>query len=280
MEADLAKTDRTALVDRLADDVLAALDARRQIVPLSDRYSGFDLDAANEVNARVCFRRRARGERPIGRKLGFTNRNIWEEYKVYAPIWSYMYDTTVRDAGPDPVRFEVASVIEPRLEPEITLGLARAPEPGMDEVALLECIDFVAHGFEIVQSLFPGWKFAAADTVAGFGLHGALLLGPRLAVTDANRVVWLERLRTFEVRLSLDGSEIDRGIATNVLGGPLTALKNVVSVLAGDPYNPPIAAGEIVTTGTITRAFPMKPGQIWKSSFVGAPFAGLTLFVV
>jgi 2-oxo-3-hexenedioate decarboxylase len=33
-----------------------------------------------------------------------------------------------------------------------------------------------------VQSIFPGWQFSAPDTVAAFGLHGALLIGPRHSI--------------------------------------------------------------------------------------------------
>jgi 2-oxo-3-hexenedioate decarboxylase len=54
---------------------------------------------------------------------------------------------------------------EPKIEPEIMLGLSRAPSPEMDDAALLSCITWVAHGYEIVQSIFPGWTFAPADTV-------------------------------------------------------------------------------------------------------------------
>lgn len=267
-------------VERIAGEVLATFDALAQMASLSGRYPGFGLDEAYRVTACVADMRRKRGERPIGRKLGFTNRTIWEEYQVYAPIWSYVYDTTVRDIDPAVSDFDMSSVVEPRIEPEITLGLERTPEPGMDEAALLGCVGWVAHGFEIVQSLFPGWKFTPADTIAAFGLHGALRLGPRHAVTDANRPVWLARLSTFEIHLSRNGHTLDTGHARNVLGGPLSALRNVVEVLAGDPSNPPIAAGELVTTGTVTRAFPMNVGEVWSSAFEGAPFEGLMLRLV
>ncbi len=54
----------------------------------------------------------------------------------------------------------------------------------MDEAALLGCIAWVAHGFEIVHSMFAGWRFAAADTVAAFALHGAYRLGPRRPIAE------------------------------------------------------------------------------------------------
>ncbi len=268
------------LIDEIAGKVMAALDGRKQIAPISDREAGFDLEVAYAVTARVLDLRRARGERPVGRKLGFTNRNIWDEYNVYAPIWSYMYDTTVRHVDPADAEFELASVVEPRIEPEITLSLKRAPEPGMDEASLVDCLDWVAHGFEVVQSLFPGWIFNAPDTVAAFGLHGALMLGPKHAIVPANAREWLARLTSFEVQLSRNGAVVDTGHARNVLGGPLSALRNVVEVLATDKLNQPLAAGEFITTGTVTRAFPIARGETWSSAFTGAPFEGLTVRIV
>ncbi len=48
---------------------------------------------------------------------------------------------------------------------------------------------------------------------------------------------------------------MERGQGSNVLGGPLSALRHLVELLARDPHNPPLQAGEIITTGTLTRAF-------------------------
>lgn len=67
-----------------------------------------------------------------------------------------------------PGALDLAPFVEARIEPEIAFGLRAASEPGMDERALLDCVAWVAHGFEIVQSLYPGWRFTAADTAAAF----------------------------------------------------------------------------------------------------------------
>lgn len=257
----------------LAREILAAADAHRPLAPLSERPGGLDLTRAYRVTAALRHLRRARGERPIGRKIGFTNRTIWTEYGVYAPIWGDMFDTTLQPLRPDEA-VDLSRLFEPRIEPEIAFGIARAPEPGMDEAALLDCIDWVAHGFEIVQSVFPAWRFAAADTVAAFGLHGLYRIGPRHRLDDGNRSDWLHRLARFEIVLARDGVEIDRGEAANVLGGPLSALRHLVALLAEDPVNPPLAEGEIVTTGTLTRAFPVAPGERWQTSLHGIPLAG------
>jgi 2-oxo-3-hexenedioate decarboxylase len=70
---------------------------------------------------------------------------------------------------------------------------------------------------------------------------------------------------------------MDRGRAANVLDGPLSTLRHVVAVLARDPVNPPLAAGEIVTTGTLTRALPIVPGQTWTTALRGVSLAGLSV---
>lgn len=270
---DHATIDRTA-IDAVADEAFAVLNTGQQIAPFSSRLPGFDFDAAYHVTAGVRQRREAAGATVIGRKIGFTNRTIWEEYGVSAPMWGYLYDLTVDDlAGLGGVK-SLAGLAEPRIEPEIMFGLGKAPTPGMDERALLGCIDWVAHGFEIVQSIFPGWIFTLPDTFAAYGLHGALLIGPRHAIA-AERDAWEGPLATCEIALLRNGEVVDRGHATNVLDGPLSALRHFNDLLAEDPVNPPLAAGEIVTTGTLTRAFPVAPGETWSTRLSGIDLAGV-----
>jgi 2-oxo-3-hexenedioate decarboxylase len=250
---------------------------RRQIAPLSDGNPAFDLASAYRVAAAMRDLRQNRGERVVGRKIGFTNTTIWAEYGVQAPIWGYVYDSTLHRLADLDAPFSLSTLAEPRIEPEIVFGLARLPEPDMDEAALLTCIEWVAHGFEIVQSHYPAWRFTAADTVAAFGLHGALLLGPPEPITAANADGWLRALASFDISLERNGRTVDEGNASNVLGGgPLAALRHLVGVLAHDPDNAPLAAGEIVSTGTLTRALPVAAGETWSTSLAGLPLSSIT----
>lgn len=260
--------------DDIAAEALDAFDASRQIAPFSGRRPGFDLALAYRAAACIRERRMARGELPVGRKIGFTNRTIWPEYGVWAPIWGDMFDSTARDLPASADGFTLGRFAEPRIEPEIVFGLAHAPAAGMDDAALLGCIDWVAHGFEIVQSIYPGWRFAAADSVAACGMHAALLIGPRRAVGD-DEPRWLAALASFEIELSCDGVPVDRGRAANMLDGPLAALRHLEQALANEPLQPALAAGEIVTTGTLTRAFPIAAGQTWATALNGVPLDGI-----
>jgi 2-oxo-3-hexenedioate decarboxylase len=255
----------------IAKEVLAVLGTGRQLDPFSKVYPDFGLKDAYNVTATVRAGREARGERSIGRKIGFTNRTIWSEYGVYAPIWGYVYDRTVSDLRVDgPLEVFLSGLAEPRIEPEIVFGLAAPPTPGMDEQALIHCIDWIAHGFEIVQSIFPNWLFQASDTVAAYGLHGRLFIGPRHSAA-ARREAWARELSRFEVDLFRNGALVDHGAAANVLDGPLLALRHLAETLAEDGLSPALAAGEIVTTGTLTRAFPVAEGEEWNTQLTGIP---------
>jgi 2-oxo-3-hexenedioate decarboxylase len=261
-----------------ARTILAAHEHRRPIPPPSGWDPGLDLPAAYRVAEAVRRLREDRGERVVGRKIGFTNTTLWDRYGVRAPIWGYVYDTTLRDraALAEPVRLE--AFVEPRIEPEIVLGLARIPEPGMDEAALIGCLDWAAAGFEIVQSLFPGWRFTAPDTVAAFGLHGLLVVGERVRITPGAARAWRDRLADVSVDLLRDGAVAARGSGRNVLGtGPLAALAHLVTVLANDSRALPLVPGAVVTTGTLTDVLPMASGQIWDLKFAGSSFPGLNL---
>ena len=258
----------------IAAEAFAVLDTGHQVSPFSARFSAFDLDEAYRVTAAIRQMREMRGEMPVGRKIGFTNRTIWAEYNVYGPVWGYVYNRTVHNLAEIGDTFSLVGLAEPRIEPEIVFKLALAPAAGMDETALLACIDWVAHGFEIVQSIFPGWKFSAPDTVAAFGMHGALLIGPRHSIA-AHAEDWSRTLSTFEIYLKRDGTVVDHGRAKNVLGGPVSALRHLVEILARDQVNPPLAAGEIVTTGTLTRALPLSDGETWTTELTGVALDGI-----
>jgi 2-oxo-3-hexenedioate decarboxylase len=263
----------------IATELIAILGTGHQIPSFSAQYPDLELDDAYQVADIVRRLRESRGERVAGRKIGFTNRAAWASFSVTAPIWGYMYDHTIRDLPDGNSTFPLNGLSEPRIEPELILELASPPMPGMDEWALLGCIAWVAHGFEIVQSVYPGWTFTAADAVAAFGVHGALLIGTRHDIAG-NRERWLEPLSSFKVDLGRNGESMAHGHARDVLGGPLTALRYLVDLLANDEISPPLAAGEIITTGTITRAFPVTIGETWTTKLDGAALEGVRVRLV
>lgn len=255
--------------DALAEQVLAAREAGRPIPPLTDNIA-LDVPAAYRVAAALRRAREARGARQVGRKIGFSNRTIWPVYGIDAPMWGDMFDDTVRDITPG-AEIALGGLMEPRIEPEIAFGLAAIPQPGMSDAELLGCCDWVAHGVELVQSPYPGWRFRTPDTIAAGGLHGMMLLGERRRPGPD----WLGPLGDFACRLACDGQPRAEGHSSVVLDGPLAALRHLCSVLAATPEDPPLRAGEIVTTGTLTDAMPVAPGERWTTDLIGLDLPGV-----
>jgi 2-oxo-3-hexenedioate decarboxylase len=253
-----------------AREVQAAFDGRRQRAPFTDSDPGFGLAEAGAAALALMRMREARGDRVVGHKLGFTNRTIWDEYGVHAPIWGPVYAGTVREGGP----IDLAPLLEPRIEPEIVFRLAG---PFVPEEPLA-CVSHVALGFEVVQSAFPGWRFRAPDTVAAAALHGALAVGPWVEVRPGDRAQWATTLADFGVTLLRNGAVADAGRSSNVLGGgPVVALAHLAEVLAGLNGAPPMAAGHVFTTGTLTRALPVAPGETWEVRVDGVPLGPMRI---
>jgi 2-oxo-3-hexenedioate decarboxylase len=260
----------------IAGELVELLGTAQQIPPFSQRYPEFGIAEAYDVVSLVRTMRSAGGETPVGRKIGFTNRAIWDAFAITAPIWNFMFDRNVHSSGGNHSTFRLPVLPEPRIEPELVLHLCAKPEPGMDETDLLACVDWIAAGFEIVFSVFPGWKFSAADAAAAYGVHHALFIGPELRVSE-NRAGAGKALTSFTVELSSDAGEARSGHATDVLGGPLSALKFLVEEIARHPASDPLRPGEVITTGTLTEAMPAVAGVTWTSRFSGINLGPLSL---
>jgi 2-keto-4-pentenoate hydratase len=250
-----------------ADQLIAAFDAATMLPSITARTPDFSVADAYDVLAEIERRRRAQGWQAVGRKIGFTNRTIWPRYGVWQPIWASIWAHTVHFAPGGEATLPLGSLVQPRIEPEVVFKL-KTPIASTDAPSLvLESVEWIAPGFEIVQSPFPDWKFSAADCTAACGLHGALVVGAPVAVTDANRAELAAALSTFTLTLSRGDVVIDRGTGANVLGGPPQALAHLARLLVGQPQFPQLSATEIITTGTVTDAWPVAPGEVWSSDY-------------
>lgn len=212
------------------------------------------------------------GWRAVGRKIGFTNRAIWQRYGVHEPIWGTVFDHTLVFAQNDSCTLSLQGLAQPRLEPEICFRLKAAPRSSGAE-DLLACLEWVAHSIEIVQCDLPGWKTSLVHSTAANGLHGRLIVG---SPVPAGEVAGLAQvLPGIELELRKGETSLDRGIGENVLGSPLLALGYLVELLARQPDAPPLAAGEIVSTGTLTDAHPVAAGETWSTRIRGIGLKGL-----
>ena len=268
----------TAEIEAIAHQIKTAQDLGLPLTQITSQHPGFDTAAAYAVADLIHAMRLAEGARAVGRKIGFTNPAMWAQYGVSAPVWAYVYDTTVTylaDAQGMPT-CSLRGFVNPKIEPEIVFHFHTAPPRDGDMTAVLACVDWVAHGFEMVQSHYPDWKFQAADAIAVGGLHARLLVGKRQPV-DTLGADLQEALAAFTLALSCDGQLLETGKGANVLGHPLSAVKHLMQVLSSQLPHQPLQANELVTTGTVTSAYSVQAGQAWQTALVGIALPGLSV---
>lgn len=259
---------------------LQARAAAQSLAPIS-KTSTLSIDDAYDIAKSLDTIRMAEGETPIGRKLGFTNRTLWPKYgekeAINAPIWSTLFDSTVRYLNDTYTVQSLTGAMRPRIEPELVFKLGRTPakEASIDELA--DCLEWMAHALEIVVSPYPDWQFEAADAIAALGLHGTLLIGEPRILSNATRHHLGQVLANASVSLSCDGTLLAAGFGSNVLDSPLHAIWHLHQLLKTQTQFNPLQAGEIITTGTWTDAYPVLPGQTWSTAFAGIGLAGLSV---
>jgi 2-oxo-3-hexenedioate decarboxylase len=263
-------------VDAIADHLLQASDDRTTVPLLSETVDGFDVPRAYEVLAAIDERRRARGWKPVGWKIGFTNRTLWPRYHVWQPMWARVWDRTLHPALDAHAVLDLAPLVQPRIETEVVFCLRDDLLATDDARVVLEHTEWIAAGFEIVQCHFEGWRFTAADCTAAFGLHGALVVGPPLTLDDAARDRLADALGRTEVTLRRGDEVVDTSVSSVVLDSPACALAHLARSLDAQGGATP-AAGEVITTGTITDAWPVVAGETWTSDYGDLGIDGLTL---
>src|SRR5574341_123995 len=241
------------------------------IVPrFSERYPDLTPESGYGAARALHQHRLAAGWRPVGRKIGFTNRTLWARYGVFEPMWGMVYDRTLIRAVENRASVDLAGLAQPRIEPEICFKLKKQPQTSAGS-ELISSIEWMAHSVEIVQCHHPDWKVTIADCTADNGLHGRLVVGDAVAMKDA------EKLPSVQVRLYKGERLVDQGVGANVLGSPLLALGHLVDLLKKQSGAPPLRAGEIITTGVLTDAHPVAAGEIWRTEIAGLPIQGLSV---
>jgi 2-oxo-3-hexenedioate decarboxylase len=246
------------VIDRTAVALVNAADRGLYVEPPSKSTPGFAFDDAYAVAGQVREARVAAGWRPVGYKLGFTNESAWRAVGLDSPFWSTVYDRTVRTSG----RVDVSPLVEPRIEPEIVLGLGSdLPRHASVEQAGA-AVAWAALGLEIVHCHYPGWRMTPADALADGGLHGLLIIGDRTPL----RADGTQALAELEVKLRCFREIRENGVGANALGGPMAALAWLTRL----PNAPLLTSGDIITTGTLTAAPPIRAGQHWHVSATGS----------
>ncbi|MEU3980614.1 fumarylacetoacetate hydrolase family protein [Streptomyces sp. NPDC026672] len=248
----------------LARELLDATRERTEVDPLTERFPGLDLREAYGVQLAQVRERTSAGARVTGHKIGLTSAAMQRQLGVREPDFGHLYDDMeVVDGRIDPGRF-----IAPRVEPEIAFVLkADLAGPGLTPRDALAAVGHVLPALEIIDSRVRDWRIALPDTVADNASSGAYLLG---AVGADPREHDLSRLGC----VLRDGPEVVvTGNGSAVLGHPLNALVWLANTLGA--LGTGLTTGQVVLSGSLTAAVPLRPGSTLSADFQGLGHLGL-----
>jgi 2-keto-4-pentenoate hydratase len=258
----------------LADDAVAAVaqslfEADRSGTPIAPISSGraLTLPDAYAIQQRLVRLHEDTGRRLAGRKVGLTSAAMQEALGVDQPDFGVLFEDMLLADG---VQVGTGDFIAPRVEPETAFRLARDLRgPGITAQDVRDAVDEAYPSLEIIDSRIADWKITLVDTVADNASCGAVVLGAPVAWQELD-------LAAIECALSVDGTVVETGLGSAVLGHPFNAVAWLANTLGelGDH----LRAGDVIIPGSCTRAVPVVPGSEVHADFgplgsVGISFA-------
>jgi 2-keto-4-pentenoate hydratase len=228
---------------------------RKTIDPLSASYPALTEDHAYAIQAQTL---KLRNTRAVGYKLGYTSAAMRAQMNIDHPNYGVLTDFSRVD--PIDAAVDLAALIHPLVEPEIALLVGRRIAGiGHDRNSVWRHVDAVMPAFEVVDTRYHEYKFKITDNISDNSSNARYLTGMPKSLSS------VVDLRLLGVLLWSEGRSIDHGIGANALGDPLLALAWLANFLGERDQG--IAAGSVILTGGLTRAYPPTKNHTFVAEF-------------
>lgn len=221
-------------------------------------FDRLSMDEACRVQLGLLERELAAGARQVGWKVGLTAAAIREQFRVHEPVFGYLLDRGLQQTG---YALAAADWTGPGFENELCLRL-RAPlrGPDVDLAAARAAVELCFPAMELVENrgdLSAQLAVAVADNVQ----QRAFVVGAPVRLPEELDLAAVEAV------VQINGEEVARAAGTAVMGNPLESVVWLANKLA--EYNRGLEAGQYVMTGSFTRQFPLKAGDVAETTFAG-----------
>ena len=238
-----------ASLQALATTLDAAARDRHEVDPLTPKHA-FSLDQAYHIQRASIAQRHARGEKPIGIKLGFTSRAKMIQMNVDSLIWGLLTDAMLREEGGV---VDLGDFIHPRVEPEVCFLTSKVIDRPLTLLEAGNHLEAVAPAMEIIDSRYRNFKFTLEDVVADNCSSAGLIVG---AFSDNAKD--LRSLSNRGVAMRFNGHAVQLGSTGAILGNPLRSIVQASQLLAAAEMALP--AGSLIMAGAATAAEALRPG--------------------
>jgi 2-oxo-3-hexenedioate decarboxylase len=217
-----------------------------EIDSLMPQY-GFDLAQAYQIQHASMALRYARGEKPVGLKLGFTSRAKMVQMGLDSLIWGLLTDAMLYEEGAE---IDLADFIHPRVEPEVCFLTKRAIDSPLTLLEAASYLEGVAPALEIIDSRYRNFKFSLEDVVADNCSSAGVVVGAMSS--NVNDLI------NRGVVVRFNGRNVSLGSTGAILGNPLRSVVQAsqLAFRAGMV----LPAGSLIMAGAATAAEALLPG--------------------
>lgn len=247
------------LNDQLADELYQALREKRTVPPLMARHPELTIDDAYAISLGALEKRKADGERVIGKKIGVTSKAVQDMLGVHQPDFGFLTDRMFIDGDID---IAANGLIAPRAEAEIGFILKDSLKgPGVTAEDVIAATDSIVPCFEIVDSRIQDWKIGIVDTVADNASCGVYVLG------EARVDPRVHDLPNLHVTVTKNGEPLSEGYGHAVQGSPAQAVAWLANTLGA--YGVTLEAGDVILSGSLVPLEPAKAGDVFEMQLHG-----------
>ncbi|MEM2206047.1 MAG: fumarylacetoacetate hydrolase family protein [Sulfolobales archaeon] len=244
------------LIKEITIKLLRAEADVKPIEALTTTYPDITIEDARKINLNILSERVRRGEKVIGFKVAFTSKAMQQSWGVSRPEWGFL---TSGMLVPDGGEVDSKKLIQPRIEPEIAFLLGEDVRgPGISVADILKATKGVLPAIEIVDTRLVG-KRKVEDFIADSSGAAKVVLGGIISCVSG-----LD-LRLIGCVVEINGEVVATSAGAAALGNPVNSMVFLANALA--EVGEYLRAGQVVITGSLVTAIPVKAGDYVKVSF-------------
>ena len=253
------------LIQQLAKHVDDAARTGQTLTMLTADHPNLDLRTAYTVQRASIERRRARGERLVGMKMGLTSVAKMQQMGVHDPIYGHLTDAMILPVGG---QLKLSGLVHPRVEPEIAFTLASnlSGQPSPEQA--LAAVGQVHSAIEVIDSRYTDFKFTLIDVVADNTSACRYVVSEGVALGDLD-------LGDLKIDMNVGDREHRTGSSRAILDHPAKSLARLAAML--DARQEGLLAGQTILAGAATVAVHVAAGDQVSVQVEGLPDVHFTV---
>ena len=261
IEKDVCRMEKK--LKSIADEVWNCFCNHRTMAPISKSYPELSIDDAYLIQLETVNLALASGRKVVGKKIGLTSKAMQEMFGIDTPDYGHLYDHMIL---PDEQPISLSALHKPRVEPEIAFILGEDIQgPGVTLVDVLRATAGIVACFEIIDSRIANWDITVMDSISDNASAALVTIGSEMkSVCDVN-------MRNIGLVLEKNGDTVAFSAGAAVMGHPALSVAWLANRL--HQYGVSLKKGEIILSGSLTKALDVEAGDVFSASFDGLGLA-------